>query len=287
MTGFGKGKAQNKFISVETEVKSINSRYLDIFLKLPPNFYGLDYELREFIKNKINRGKVSAVIQIKFKKLNDKLFSIDKDKLLGFIDTVKEIRKVSKVKDEISLEHLLTNKDLFLAEDTEISQENIDAIKSSLNSALTNLGKMKVNEGKELEKDFIKRIGIIEKNLAEIEKESLKNVKENFENLKAKMQNLINNVSDYSDRLEMELAMIAEKSDITEECIRLKSHMKFFLESVKDNEESGRRLNFICQEMHREANTISSKTISSVISHKSVLIKEEIEKIREQVQNIE
>jgi uncharacterized protein (TIGR00255 family) len=287
MTGFGKGKSENKSISVETEIKSINSRYLDIFLKLPPNFYGLDYELREYIKNKISRGKVSAAIQIKFKKINDKRFSIDGDKLKSFVSTIKEIKKISKAKDEIKLEHILSNKDIFLSEENEISEDNIDTIKNSIDSALTNLTRMKVNEGKELEKDLQKRIKIIEKNLSDIEEKSSESIKENFENMKLRAQTLVKNITEYSERLEAELALLAEKSDITEECIRLRSHMKFFEESVKNDEEAGRRLNFLCQEMHREINTISSKTISSDITHKSVLIKEEIEKIREQVQNIE
>jgi uncharacterized protein (TIGR00255 family) len=287
MTGFGKGKSQNKFISVETEVKSINSRYLDIFLKLPPNLYSLDYELREYIKNKINRGKVSATIQVKFKKTNDKLFSIDKDKLQNFVNTIREIKKISKTKDNIKLEHILSNKEFFLSEDNEITEETLNTIKDSINSALLNLAKMRINEGKELEKDLLKRIGIIENNLSDIEKESSISIKENFENLKIKAQTLVKNITDYSERLEMELALLSEKSDITEECTRLRSHIKFFIESTKGNEEAGRRLNFLCQEMHREANTISSKTVSSLITHKSVLIKEEIEKIREQVQNVE
>ena len=287
MTGFGKGKSQNKSISVETEIKSINSRYLDIFLKLPPNLYGLDYELREYIKNKISRGKVSATIQIKFKKLDNKQFSIDEDKLKSFLNTIKEIKKISKAKDEIKLEHILSNKDIFLSEENNVTEENMNTIKNSINSALANLAKMRINEGKELEKDLQKRIKIIEKNLTDIEKKSSESIKENFESMKLRAQTLVKNITEYSERLEAELALLAEKSDITEECIRLRSHIKFFLESIKNDEEAGRRLNFLCQEMHREVNTISSKTVSSDITHKSVLIKEEIEKIREQVQNIE
>ena len=101
------------------------------------------------------------------------------------------------------------------------------------------------------------------------------------------MKLLIEDTTSYNDRLELELAVIAERADITEECIRLRSHLKFFLESIDKDEEPGRKLNFLCQEMNRETNTISSKSISTDIVHNTVLIKEEIEKIREQIQNIE
>ncbi len=289
MTGFGSGKAQNKSISAEVEVKSINSRYLDISLKLPPNFFSLDYELKETIKNKINRGKVIVSIQIKFKKLNSNTFSVDENKLKILLNLINEIKKKSKISEEVKLEHILGNKDFFLSEESVITEENINTIKKALVSALDNLAKTKKNEGKELEKDLLNRVVLIEEALKEIEQESTKSVKENFENLKAKALSLIDNSASRisSDRLELELALLAEKADITEECTRLKSHLKFFVQSVKSDDDSGRKLNFLCQEMHRETNTISSKTVSSAISHKTVLIKEEIEKIREQIQNVE
>lgn len=289
MTGFGGGKAQNKSISVEVEVKSINSRYLDISLKLPQNFFGLDYELRELIKTRINRGKIIVSIQIKFKKLDGNSFSVDENKLKVLLNLIKEIKKKSKITEEIKLEHVLENKDFFLSEESVITEENVNTIKKALISALDNLAKMKKNEGKELEKDLLNRIVIIEKALREIEKETTKSVKENFENLKTKALSMIDNSTSKisPERLELELALLAERADITEECTRLKSHLKFFVQSVKNVGDSGRKLNFLCQEMHRETNTISSKTVSSVINHKTVLIKEEIEKIREQIQNVE
>jgi uncharacterized protein (TIGR00255 family) len=108
-----------------------------------------------------------------------------------------------------------------------------------------------------------------------------------MQKLKEKARTLFQDMDMYNDRMMMELALLAERAEITEECVRLRSHLKFFEQSLKKDEEPGRKLNFICQEMNREANTISSKTISTEITHNSVLIKEEIEKIREQIQNIE
>ncbi len=133
-----------------------------------------------------------------------------------------------------------------------------------------------------------KRVKSIEKYLDLIEKESQPSVGEHFAKYKEKVKNLLeDNANINNDRLETELAMMAERADITEECVRLRSHIKFFVDSIDKEEDPGRKLNFLCQEMNREANTISAKTLSTAITHNSVYIKEEIERIREQIQNIE
>ena len=286
MTGYGKGKAENNSFSVEVEIKSINSRYLDIFLKLPSNLISKDIELRELIKNKISRGKLSVSIQVKQNK-NDNLSIIDKEKLSDLLVLIKNIKKAAKIDEKIKISHLLDNKEMFLSDNFEVPEEEFNVMKDALNTALIELKKMKKNEGKELAKDLHKRIDNIGSKLNFIEIEAEKSVKENFDKFKERIKLLIDDTASYNDRLEMELAVIAERADITEECIRLKSHLKFFLESIDKDDEPGRKLNFLCQEMNRETNTISSKSISTDIVHNTVLIKEEIEKIREQIQNIE
>jgi uncharacterized protein (TIGR00255 family) len=286
MTGYGKGKADNNSFSVEVEIKSINSRYLDIFLKLPSSLISKDIELREIIKNKISRGKLSAVIQIKKNKSNT-LTLIDQDKLNELVVLIKSIKKAAKIDEKIKISHLIDNKELFLSENFEIPDEEFNIIKTALDSALVELKKMKRNEGKELAKDLHKRINNIENKLDSIESTAEKSVKDNFDKFRERMKLLIEDMASYNERLELELAVIAERADITEECIRLRSHLKFFLESIDKDDEPGRKLNFLCQEMNRETNTISSKSISTEIVHNTVLIKEEIEKIREQIQNIE
>jgi uncharacterized protein (TIGR00255 family) len=287
MTGYGKGVAENSNFSVEVEVKSVNSRFLDIYLKLPNSLMNREYEIREIIKSKISRGKLSVILQLKNAGVENGVPVVDKEKLRGFLSTLKEIKKISKIPDKIKLEHLLFNRDLFIQNDKEYGEDVFKIIKKALETALTQLKKMRRNEGKELAKDLKRRIEIIDEKITVIQKESGKSVNEYFQKLKERMKSLIEDITSYSDRLELELALIADKSEITEECVRLKSHLKFFLESMEQDEEPGRKLNFLCQEMNREANTVSAKTISTSITHNSVLIKEEIEKIREQIQNIE
>src|SRR3990172_8329654 len=269
MTGFGKGSAGNKNLSVEAEVKSINSRYLDISLRIPSSLMNKDYDIKEFIKSKIKRGKVSASIQIKRNGLEEENLALDSDKLKSYLSLLKSIKKAAKISEKVKLEHLLINKEILISNNFIISDVEFNMVKEALEQALGEMISMKKKEGKELANDLHKR------------------VKKYFNKFKEKIKTLIENIAQYNDRLELELAIIAEKAEITEESVRLRSHLKFFINSLENDDEPGRKLNFLCQEMNREANTISSKTVSTSITHNTVFIREEIEKIREQIQNIE
>lgn len=287
MTGFGKASAENERISVDIELKSVNSRFLDTFFRLP-NFLSLrEFELKDVIKNKIKRGKINITLQVNFKDPKDSPWGINTEKLNDFLLTIKNIKKQSNINEELRLNHLLSNKDLFSGNKIEISEEDFEFIKDALNKSINELDIMKINEGSELSKDLRKRTKEIETKVDEIKTNSRDSVEENHSLFKERIKKLIDDVNINEERLETELAILADKADITEECVRLKSHLKFFNDSLNTEESNGRRLNFLCQEINREANTIASKTLSSEISHKSIFIKEEIEKIREQIQNIE
>lgn len=287
MTGFGKASTENKNMTVEVEVKSVNSRFLEIFLRIPSSLMNRELEIKELIKSKIKRGKISASIQIKRNGLDDENLSVDAEKIKSYISTLKSIKKAAKISDKIKLEHLLLNKDILISNNLKISDIEYSLIAEALGKALDEMLVMKVNEGKELLKDLNRRIDNIDKKLKAIEQEGQQSVQEYFVKFKEKIKLLIENIGQYNDRLELEMAIIAEKAEITEECVRLRSHLKFFVDSLKKDDEPGRKLNFLCQEMNREANTIASKTVSTSITHNSVFIREEIEKIREQIQNIE
>jgi uncharacterized protein (TIGR00255 family) len=288
MTGYGKGTASNGKWNADTEVKSINSRYLEVFIKFPSVLATKEYEIRELIKSKIKRGKLNLSIQIKKNGFEDESVSLDDAKLKNYLALIKKVKKSAKISDKIKLDHILMSKDIFTASAEEISDKDFEIIKSSINASLDTLIKMKKDEGSELEKDLKKRIKSIEKYLGAIEELAKPSVGEHFEKYKEKVKNLLDeNASINNERLETELALMAERADITEECVRLRSHIKFFLDSMNKEDDPGRKLNFLCQEMNREANTISAKTLSTSITHSSVYIKEEIERIREQIQNIE
>ena len=287
MTGYGKGLAGNKKFSVEVEIKSVNSRFFEVYLKLPSVLTSYDYELREIIKSKVKRGKLNTVVTLKKNGQENGLTSIDLTKLKNHISMLNKIKAAAKLRDNIKLEDILANKDIFSSDETKISPSDFSIIRSALNKALADLNRMKKNEGTALSKDILLRAVTIEKNVVSIEKEFKKSINDHFANLKKRAAELISNAEIDKDRLDLELALLADKVDITEECVRLKSHLNFFKTSLKNEAEPGRKLNFICQEINREANTISSKSVSTAIIHKAVHIKEEVEKIREQVQNIE
>ncbi len=287
MTGYGKGLAGNKKFSAEVEIKSVNSRFFEVYLKLPSVLTSYDYELREIIKSKVKRGKLNTVVTLKKNGQENGLTSIDLTKLKNHISMLNKIKAAAKLRDNIKLEDILANKDIFSSDETKISPSDFSIIRSALNKALADLNRMKKNEGTALSKDILLRAVTIEKNVVSIEKEFKKSINDHFANLKKRAAELISNAEIDKDRLDLELALLADKVDITEECVRLKSHLNFFKTSLKNEAEPGRKLNFICQEINREANTISSKSVSTAIIHKAVHIKEEVEKIREQVQNIE
>jgi len=288
MTGYGKGTASNSKWQADVEVKSINSRYLEVFLKYPPVLANKEYELRELIKSKIRRGKLNVSIQIKKNGFEDETVSLDESRLKNYLALIKKIKKSAKISDKIKLDHILMNRDILSSLVEEIGENEFELLKKSVLLSLDSLMQMKKNEGSELEKDLKKRIKSIEKYLDLIEKDAQPSVGDHFAKYKEKVKNLLEDSANINnDRLETELAMMAERADITEECVRLRSHIKFLLSSIDKEEDPGRKLNFLCQEMNREANTISAKTLSTAITHNSVHIKEEIERIREQIQNIE
>ena len=287
MTGFGKGSSKKNKVSVEVEIKSVNSRFFEVFLKVPSILSTYDYEIKEFVKSKLQRGKLNIVIHFKKDGVENGFLSVDKNKLLNQLKLVENVKKTARIKEDVKLDHLLSSKEIFTVQETELSKTEFEIVKSALSKAIAKLILMKKKEGAELARDFNLRIEKINKNVLEIEKEFRKSINEYHGKLKQRISELTNNPEINEDRLNLELALIADRADITEECVRLKSHLKFFKETLKNENEPGKKLNFLCQEMNRETNTISSKSISTSIVHSSVVIKEEIEKIREQIQNIE
>ena len=287
MTGYGKGNAVKHNLSVEVELRSVNSRFLELFLKLPPSMATREYEIREIIKAKVKRGKINVVIKLEKNIPENSAALINQDKLIDYINLLNKVKKLGKIKEDIKLEHILNSREIFSVSEIELTDSEFNLVKKAVQNALSNFMLMKKHEGNELAKDLSKRVKKIERKVISIEKEFNKGVKSYYRKLRERIQKILGDASIDKERLNLELALIADKSDVTEECVRLKSHLKFFTETMYKQAEPGKKLNFLCQELNREANTISSKSISTSITHKAVAIKEEVEKIREQIQNIE
>lgn len=287
MTGYGKSTAQKDDITVEVEVKSLNARFLDIFPKLPKTLNDREFEIRNLIKNKVRRGKISISVYIERNGINNKIANIQEDKLNAVLNLLTDLKDKANIKSEISLEDLLGFQNIYFSDENNENEEEYNLTAEAISNALDQLNKMRREEGEVLAGDLRERIENINNSLSKIESISREAVIEYFEKLKNRAKDLVNEIADYDDRLKMELALLAEKYDITEECVRLRSHITQFMGALQDNDDVGRRLNFLSQEMNREANTINSKSISTDITNEGIVIKQELEKIREQIQNIE
>lgn len=287
MTGYGKSSVQEKELSVEVEIKSLNNRYLDLSLRLPKFLAAKEFEIREKIKSRIKRGKIYLSISVRKGDLTEKFNDVDPVSVKAAMKVLKDIRKASGLKNKISFSDLMLFQNMFFKEDDEQALTEMPTIEKAIDLAINEMNKMREAEGYELEKDIRNRISNIDDVISKIEKIKEESLIEYFNRFKEKAKQLTKEIIDNDQRLFTELAIISERYDVTEECVRLRSHIKLFLDTLNQSDDSGRRLNFILQEMNREANTINSKAVASEISHLGIYIKEEIEKIREQIQNIE
>lgn len=287
MTGYGKSVVQEKDLLIECEIKSLNGRFLDISLKSPRSLYHKELEIRDKIKSRIKRGKIFLTISVTKAGIEDKFPKLDPNGVKFALQILKEIKKTSKLQNKISLSDLLGFQNFFFEENGNDFSDYFYLVEKAIDSAVDDLEKMRSAEGKQLENDLRERIKLIEGSLEKIEKLRKDSITEYFVKVKERARMLVRDILDNPERLNTELALLADRYDITEECVRLRSHIKLFFDTINKSEDAGRKLNFIIQEMNREANTINSKTISAEISHQGILIKEELEKIREQIQNIE
>jgi len=287
MTGFGRGISNTETFSLEAEIKSFNSRYLDLSIKLPKELSDKEFEIRELVRKKIRRGKVSVFIQIKAESSGNTGFNLDQKKVEGIVQALGDIKKYAGLQDAVTLRHILELKEFLFEESFEDKDKIFENCIKAVNTAIDDLNSMRKKEGAELENDLLLRLSVIENSINRAEELGRKPVEDYFARLIEKAKQLVAGITEYGDRLETELALLAERYDVTEENVRMRSHIKMFRDVLQNDDESGRKLNFICQEMNREANTINSKSVSTELSGIGITIKEELEKIREQVQNIE
>lgn len=289
MTGFGKSEGVYEDKHYTIEIRSVNSRFCEISLRYPKNLTPKDLELKEIVRQKLTRGKIFVSISLNYNGDNKINLTVNKDLVKEYAGILKNIKKAIGSKEKIKIEHLLHFSEILSAEQTEeIEEDEYRFVCDLLKEAIEDVLIMKRKEGDFLKNDISGRLGKIEKEVDDI-----------FEAGKSRLPLVRNKVSERINqfledksildekRLEMETVMLLEKLDITEECVRLKSHIKYFRDCADSGEYAGRRLNFLIQEFNREINTIASKAMDAEISQMSSYLKEEIEKIREQIQNIE
>ena len=289
MTGFGRAEVNKNGITVSTEVRSVNSRYLDVTLRLPRNFSQREKEIKDIVRSYLNRGNLNMIVKIEHDSNDIVPLKVNKAAAKSYYKLLNEIRKSVKLREHVKLEHLLTFSEVLEPIDEEETDETEwELLQESVRQALESLNTMRSQEGSELAADLEKRIRWMDETLNEVEKLSKERIPEERKNLHERIAELIEDKFTIDqNRLELEIALLVDKLDVTEECVRSRSHNKYFLEALNKNEAAGRKLNFLVQEMNREANTIGSKSSDATIAHLIVGLKEELEKIREQLQNIE
>ncbi len=289
MTGFGRGESSTDGMKATVEVKSVNNRFCDISIRLPQSIRHKEPELRDLIQKHIERGKLNVSIKLEKQDLAELDITIDPKVVKSYHQLLTNLQESAGLSDPIKMDHFLTFNDLFVAkeEDEEELKTMASLVEKATLSAIENLNVMRANEGGHLAEDLSMRLGNLEDLLEKVKIRADKRVPEAREKFHERINNLIKDESFDKERLELEIAIMADKLDITEETVRLASHIKFFREAMNNDQSVGRKLNFLIQEMNREINTIGSKANDSEIAHYVINMKEILEKIREQIQNIE
>jgi uncharacterized protein (TIGR00255 family) len=289
MTAYGQGEYERNGTVFSAEVKSLNNRYRDIILHLPASLQGLEDSIRAWISSRVGRGRIEISIQVdKKNKETNYDFELNRPLIRSYLDMFRQLGNEFGLDKEVGPDDLLQIKDAFFIKSREIDvDESRVAVQEVLNQALDSLDIMRNQEGRAIEEDISKRLAIIKERLDYIEEKSPLVVEEYMEKLRSRIEMMSDGMELDEGRLEQEVAIFASRCDITEEVVRVKSHLAQFYNYMSMKEAVGRRLDFLVQELNREINTISSKASNASISAYAVEVKAELEKIREQIQNIE
>ncbi len=291
MTAFGRARATVDGKDITVEIKSVNNRFFDCSVKLPRAFSFLEERIKPFLQaNSISRGKVDVFVSIEVIDSPETGLSLDEGYAAKYIGALRALGEKFGLRDDISVMTVAQNRDVFIQTkpDDDIERDWL-ALSSVLDTATKNFLAAREREGNNIERDLIGKIGAIEQYVNEIEALSKDDTVSYREKLEGKLRDMLsdNRIVFDENRILTECAIFADKIAIDEELVRLRSHFDGFRSILTSNEPVGRRLDFLVQELNREINTIGSKSANSAITRKVVDVKCELEKIREQIQNIE
>ena len=288
MTGYGKGAYAENGIELTCEIKTVNNRYLDASIKAPRIFVAYEETARAIVREKLTRGHADVFITLKDKREKPTALTVDTALAGSYMQAVKTLKNAfPELVDDITLSSVLRYPDVLKSEDTQVlDDELVTALQVALNSALDNLNEMRYIEGEKLKADMLSRMDTIESLVAEIATRAPIVASEYKEKLLARVQEYLDGAQMDEGRLLTEVAIFTDKSNIDEELTRLRSHIEQFRNICKETV-VGRKLDFLVQEFNREANTTCSKSNDVTVTRLGLALKNEIEKIREQVQNVE
>lgn len=288
MTGFGRATRALGGEIVSIELSSVNHRHLDPSVRLPSEWAPLDSVLREALKKRISRGKITLTINRRRGASTSQRLHYDPEVAGQYVAAAKDLGALLGTDEQLSLNTLARFDGVFFYEENGQDLEPAKAVLlETLDEALTHLDAMRTTEGKALGEDVAYRIGLLREILEQIELR-LPELNQAYEDrLRARIQELNEDAGVTEERIAVEVAVMAEKGDVTEEVVRLKSHLDHALELIQTDEPVGRKLNFLSQEIQREINTLASKVRDTGVTRQALEMKAELEKIREQIQNIE
>ncbi|SMB93332.1 TIGR00255 family protein [Desulfonispora thiosulfatigenes DSM 11270] len=287
MTGYGRGEEEGLGLEFVVEVKSVNHRYSEIVIKQPRQYILLEDYLRKLVQKYISRGRVDLFIKVKEIDQKKSQIKVDKDLAIDYYNSLNELAKDLKISSDVSIYEIASLPEVIKEEENETDLEQVKkVIEKATVKALDGLLSMREAEGKTLFEDLISRISNLKDYQAKIIARSPIMLDEYRERLRKRIEELLIEQVD-ENRLNQEVIFMVEKSNVTEELIRLDSHFDQFINTLNYEGAVGRKLDFLVQEMNRETNTIGSKANDLEIAHLVVEMKTELEKIREQIQNIE
>jgi len=287
MTGFGVGRAADSGLGIAVEVRSVNNRFFDLSMNLPRLLFPYETDIREMLDKKVQRGRISLFITEEWMEDKAPNIRINDGVVKRYLDLLESVRQKYGIHDEVKLQHLLMLGDVFTSgEDESIREREWELAKQAIDAAMEQLITVSAQEGERLLLDLKNRIAVMQGDLAIIEEWAQKQTEFYANRLRSRVTELIDDNRIDPNRLEMEIALAADRLDISEEITRLKSHIALFNKTLT-TDSVGKTLGFVLQEMGREVNTMASKSWVVHISQTAVKMKETLEQIREQVQNIE
>jgi uncharacterized protein (TIGR00255 family) len=288
MTGFGRGEGETTLGKMVVESRSVNHRYSDINIKLPRRLSLFESRIKEIIRVQVSRGRIDVTLRLDSLGEEKVQLTVDLELAEQYYRVLRDLKERLQLKDEITLSLLAGAKDLITAkEELGDIEPYWQEILPVLRQSLKNMDDMKRIEGESLTKDLQQRLKTITEQLQMIEQQFPLRLKAFFNRLQDRLRSLLEGMATDPLRFQQEIAFLAERSDITEEIVRAESHLDQFRSLLEGNDPVGRKMDFLLQEIHREVNTVSAKANDAEISQRVVEIKSELEKIREQVQNVE
>ena len=288
MTGFGRATKSVDNLEATVEIKSVNHRYFEFSSRVPRSCTFLEEKLKGFTQGLVARGKVEMYVSLDFSAENETVVEINEDFTNSYIAALKTLSKKYRLKNDVSVSTLAAHNEVFSFKKAQMDEEKVTAlVLDTAKEAIDAFVEMRKIEGEKLKGDVVARCDTILEKVAIIEKQSPETVKHYRERLEAKIKELLESAQVDEQRLLTETAIFADKVAVDEETVRLRSHIAQVKEMLQSDEAIGRKLDFVVQEMNRETNTIGSKAQDVEIARRVVAIKAEIEKIREQIQNIE